>query len=1015
MWSSKMLTESGIRWLRVVAQGSTLLSAIAIGLVWASVGFHLEVKRSDVEREAVQNSANLSRAFEEHLSRSLNEIDRSLKIIRTNYLLDPELFDLRAWLKISQLFDDQTLQVAIVNPSGFIKLSSIESSSSVGTDLRDREHFRHFISATNDELFISKPVIGRTTGKWSIQLARRIEMKDGSFGGIIVASLDPNYLSSFYNSVDIGRDGYVRVVGVDGIVRAVGGRAPGALGLDLTTAALFKHFPKNSAGWYYTDSNFSDRVPRLVTYRAVKNYPLAVTIGVSKAELLSGVDAEQHLYRILAAALTLVILVINGFSIRGRWLREKLTRDLKVQNLRFNALLADMPLGVCMFDSKGSLAISNERYLQMYRLPPDAVLPGTPLREIVEHRKVSGTFSGDVERFCKELVEGLDRGLLIRDLSHLKDGRVISSLNQAMEGGGWVSIHEDTTEQQLAKARLEQTRKFLDSIIENVPVPIVVKDPATKRFVLVNQALEQFVGLPREKLIGSTAFELFPSKDAELITEFDNEALKCNKRLINSEFSLETPANGLRTVTTTRLVVFDENDLPQYLIALIDDITEKKKAEEKIAYMAHHDPVTGLLNRARFAEQLDEALTSLRDGPELAVLLLDLDHFKHINDTLGHMIGDELLKVVAERLLGCVKDTGTVARLGGDEFAILCRGGEHLADISNLADRIRAAISAPYDLGGLQAIVDVSIGICCASKEAIGSAELMKRADLALYRAKGDGRGTYRFFEHEMVAGIAARRTFEGNLRRAIVNGELELLYQPVVNIEDNRIVGLEGLLRWHHPQRGIISPAEFIPVAVETGLIVPLGEWAIRQSCADAVNWPNDVKIAINLSPAQFRSRNLAQVVINALAASGLAPCRLELEITEEMLLGHNRDNLAVLEQLRKRGVHIVMDDFGTGYSSLNCLRLFPFDKIKLDRSLVNDLLGGNELSLAIAQAVTRLARVLKVPTTAEGIETEQQLKLVRAAGCTEFQGYLFSPPKPAAEIMTLLRRRALAAKDAA
>ena len=500
-----------------------------------------------------------------------------------------------------------------------------------------------------------------------------------------------------------------------------------------------------------------------------------------------------------------------------------------------------------------------------------------------------------------------------------------------------------------------------------------------------------------------------------MIARYDNEAVKCNERMISAEFSLETPANGLRVVKTTRLVVSDENEKPQYLIALIEDITERKKAEEKIAYMAHHDPITGLLNRARFAEQLDEALNSVHERAQMSVLLLDLDHFKHINDTLGHSIGDELLKVVSERLLGCVSATDIVARLGGDEFAILCRGCEHRADASNLADRIRAAISAPYDLGGLQAVVDVSIGICCAPNDAIGSTELMKRADMALYRAKDDGRGAYRFFEYEMGAGIAARRTFQAKLRGAIINGELELFYQPVVNIEDNRIVGLEGLVRWRHPERGIISPAEFVPVAVETGLIVPLGEWVIRQACSDAVNWPDDIKIAVNLSPAQFRSRNLAQVVINALAASGLAPCRLELEITEELLLGHNGDNLAVLEQLRKLEVQIVMDDFGIGYSSLNYLRLFPFDKIKIDRSFVNDLSDGNELSLAIVQSVTRLARVLKVPTTAEGVETDEQLKLVRAAGCTEFQGYLFSPPRPVAEIMRLLQRYEQAAMYAA
>ena len=277
-----------------------------------------------------------------------------------------------------------------------------------------------------------------------------------------------------------------------------------------------------------------------------------------------------------------------------------------------------------------------------------------------------------------------------------------------------------------------------------------------------------------------------------------------------------------------------------------------------------------------------------------------------------------------------------------------------------MADRICAAIKAPYDIGGLQATVDVSIGVARAPRESIRSAELMKRADVALYRAKADGRSVYRIFEPGMFSRIAARRALESDLRNGIARGEFQLFYQPVVNIEDNRIVGLEALLRWHHPDRGTIPPAEFIPVAEETGLIVPIGEWVIRQACLDAANWPNEIKIAVNLSPAQFRNQNLTQVVINALGSSGVAPSRLELEITEEILLGHSRENLAVLEQFRTLGIQIVMDDFGVGYSSLNYLRLFPFDKIKIDRSFVNDLSSGDDLSSAIVQAVTRLAKVL-------------------------------------------------------
>lgn len=878
MWSFNELLDVGTRWLRAIAQGSTLLGVFMIGLLWTSLSFHLNAEHTNAERAAIQNSANLARAFEEHLSRSIKDIDRSLKIMRSRYVQYPNELDFRNWLRNSQLFDDQTVQVAVIGPDGVLVLSSIDAPSSPKTDLSDREHFRVQLDAKSDDLFISKPVIGRTSGKWSVQLARRIENGDGSFGGVVVASLDPAYLSRFYGSVDTGVDGFIRVVGTDGIIRAAGGRAPDLIGKDLSRGIIFKRYPKETTGWFYTVSNLSDNISRLIVYRAVKDYPLIIAVGLSSAEIFSGANAGWGRYNLVAAVLTLLILVVMGFSIRGRLL-------------------------------------------------------------------------------------------------------------------------------------LKRTRRFLDTIIENVPVPIVVKEPHTNKFVLVNQAYEAFVGLPRDRLIGSTVFDFFPPKDAEMIAQYDDEAVKFNKRLISADFPVKTPANGPRIVTTTRLVVCDGNDKPQCLIAVIEDITEKKKAEAEIAYMAHHDPLTGLANRARFAERLDDALTRVRRGGKLAVHFLDLDRFKDVNDTLGHPVGDELLKVVAERLRGGVRETDTVARLGGDEFAIIQTAVKQPEDILVLANRIREVIKAPYDLNGLQAAVGVSIGISTAPNDATNTAELMKRADMALYKAKAEGRGTYRFFEPEMDDRMQTRRKLEGELRNAIVKGEFELFYQPVVDIDDNRIVGLEALLRWHHPQRGIISPAEIIPIAEETGLIVPIGEWVIGRACADAALWPDDIKIAANLSPAQFRSPNLVPVVTDALAASGMPPSRLELEITEEFLLGQNQDNLAVLNRLRGLGVQIVMDDFGTGYSSLNYLRCFPFDKIKIDHSFVNNLAEGDDLSLAVVQAVARLAGALKVPTTAEGVETKEQWELVRAAGCTEFQGYYFCPPKPAAEIARLFFPSAAAA----
>jgi diguanylate cyclase (GGDEF)-like protein len=393
------------------------------------------------------------------------------------------------------------------------------------------------------------------------------------------------------------------------------------------------------------------------------------------------------------------------------------------------------------------------------------------------------------------------------------------------------------------------------------------------------------------------------------------------------------------------------------------------------------------------------------------VLFLDLDRFKGVNDTLGHPMGDELLKMVAARLRHCVRDIDTVARVGGDEFAIIQTGIEEPLDTATLARRIGEAVRAPYDLAGHAVVVDTSIGIAMSPNDGTEPDGLLKAADMALYGAKADGRGTYRFFEAAMDMRMKARRELEIALRRALAAGQFELHYQPLVNVDDKRITGCEALLRWNHPERGMIPPAEFIPVAEEIGLIVPLGEWVLRKACLDAASWPDDIKVAVNLSPIQVTSQNLVPIVISALAAAGLPARRLEVEITESVLMHNTETNTATLHRLRELGVHISMDDFGTGYSSLSYLRKFPFDKIKIDRSFISGLPGDNE-SIAIVRAVAGLAANLNMTATAEGVETAEQLETIRALGCGEMQGYLFSRPVPLSDIMRLLepQRRKLA-----
>ena len=438
-------------------------------------------------------------------------------------------------------------------------------------------------------------------------------------------------------------------------------------------------------------------------------------------------------------------------------------------------------------------------------------------------------------------------------------------------------------------------------------------------------------------------------------------------------------------------------------LATHEDVTERQRSEDRIAHMARHDALTDLPNRVLLLEQLNHEIKRVKRGECLAVLCLDLDQFKSVNDALGHHIGDELLKLVGERLRGCTRELDIVARMGGDEFAIIMTQMAQAADAATLSKRIRDSVIKPYQVEGHQIVTDISIGISVAPMDAVESNELLRNADMAMYDAKADGRGTFRFFEPEMNTRMKVRRELEMDLRKALATEQFELHYQPLVVLETNEVTAFEALLRWHHPSRGLVSPADFIPIAEETGLIVPLGEWVLKAACNEAVNWPEHIKVAVNLSPAQLNSRNLVSMVSSALNESGMNPHKLQLEITETVLLQNTFTTLATLHELRKMGVQIALDDFGTGYSSLSYLRSFPFDKIKIDRSFIQDLSNGAE-PLAIVNAVAGLAKCLNMTSTAEGVETQQQMEVLQSIGCTEMQGYLYSRPVPARELFRLL-----------
>jgi diguanylate cyclase (GGDEF)-like protein len=693
--------------------------------------------------------------------------------------------------------------------------------------------------------------------------------------GVVTRAIAPGAFEEFLASVALGPDAAISMHHRDGTLLARFPHVEEMVGRNLRTGLVAKQRLFDAGHSFARLVSPIDGQDRLASARTLADLPIVIMATTTVSAALAD-WREQIRFLIAVAGLSVLViaailfLVVRKLSQQHRLSQQRLT----LEKQRLDIAINNMTQGLQLYDSSERLIICNRRYLEMYGLSPDVVKPGISFRDLIAHRKKTGSFKGHADEFCTAVLGNVARGKVTHSIVETADERSILVANQPLQSGGWVTTHED--------------------------------------------------------------------------------------------------------------------------------VTERRRTEERITHLAHYDALTDLPNRALFHERLKSELAGLDSGRQLAVLYIDIDEFKSVNDSLGHLIGDELLKSVAANLSRCVGPTNFVARLGGDEFAIVQTTIEGAADVIALAGRVLDAIREPYECLGHQLTTDASIGIALAPQHGTDLDQILKNADLAMYAAKSAGRRTYRFFEPEMDAQVQARRTLELDLRQAIADNALEVHYQPCVDLRDGRITGCEALVRWRHPARGMVSPAEFIPIAEDTGLINQLGEWVLTTACAEATTWPDDIRLAVNVSPVQFRSGTLALKIIGALAASGLAANRLELEITEAVLISDDDAALEILHQLRAIGVRIALDDFGTGYSSLSYLQRFPFDKIKIDRCFVDDLVDPDGSS-CIVQAVVNIAAARHMTTTAEGVETQQQRDMLRALGCAEMQGYLFSPAKPAAEIKQL------------
>lgn len=565
-----------------------------------------------------------------------------------------------------------------------------------------------------------------------------------------------------------------------------------------------------------------------------------------------------------------------------------------------------------------------------------------------------------------------------------------------------LGVVNDITDAKRAADELSRTRKFLDAVIENVPLPIIVRDVAglgsdarSGQYFLVNRAYEELTGNKRETLVGKTTNELQSSDWASLVAAADSEAMVSDGPVPVPEHIVVNASRGPRLVTGKKKVIRDDDGKPHYLLTVLDDVTERRRADERIAYLARHDSLTGLPNRATFVERLDSVIADANEsGATFAVLCADLDNFKESNDVYGHLIGDRLLHEAACRLDDAAGGQ-FAARVGGDEFTLISVGGKQPESAVALSERLLAAFEPFFDVNGHRLKLGVSIGGAIYPTDGRDATTLIANADAALYQAKAEARGSLRLFDAKLAARLHARREMQMDLQVAVEHREFVLHYQPQAKVAGGAITGFESLVRWQCPRRGLVAPGEFIPIAEQTGMIVPLGNWILREACREAASWPKPLKIAVNISPIQFHSGDLAAEVHLALLESGLAAHRLELEITEGVLIDDFSNAVTILRKLKSLGVQIAMDDFGSGYSSLSYLHSFGFDKIKIDRSFIGDLDHSHQ-AMAIVRAIISLGHSLDVPVLAEGVETEGQRRFLAQEDCDDVQGYLIGRPLP-------------------
>ena len=973
----------------------------AIAVVWVVTVERTQFEYDATIRDAGKQNSNLAIAIEEHTVRSLTAVEEALTLMSRAYLRDGPRLDAEGLFDVGSAPGAMVVNFGVIDDRRRVVWSVLPATVD---SLGDGRFFLEHRERPGLDMRIPPPAISRESNDWIMVMSKRISTSDGSFGGVAFVTVNPRYFTRFYRQADLGREGRITLAGLDGIVRARRTGDTERFGGDMRSSAVLAE-QKRHPVWTFTGFG-EDGVERIYSYRTLPGYPMVVSVGTSRKEVLAEFYDRRRNYYAGAATATTLILIATAAIVHFQRRQRHAMADLRQSEQRFRQLsesieqvfwMATPDLQAVTYVSPAFERLTGrscEEFVSDWRIWAQSIHEDDRQIVAAAHAQLTEGRPYDIEYRFRH-VDGKevwvnDRGYPLRDATGI--------LIQA------TGVSADITNRKQAEQQLRLSAQAFESIADG----IIVTD-AGRRIVSVNKSYSSITGYEPADLIGRTP-QVFQSgrHDAAFYEEM--------WRQINTygywrgELWSRRSNGQVFPEMLSISVVKDRAGTTTHYVGVCTDISEVKRYEAELEHQARHDALTGLPNRFLFEDRFSSALTRAhRNDSKTAVLFIDLDHFKDVNDSLGHSAGDTLLQEWTTRLSALVRRSDTVARFGGDEFAVLLETITH-TDTETIARKVLEAVALPFHVSGHDLFVSASIDISLYPDDGPDAATLLKNADTALYQAKTDGRNLFRFFSSDMHERALENLVMTNALRVGLERDELEVRYQPCVELASGRFKSVEALVSWRHPELGLLPPGRFIPLAEETGLIQPLGERVLEIACRQMRQWQDDhlpiSRIAVNLSARQFRLPDLPYRIAAVLAATGLKGEHLELEVTESVMMQNPEAATALLMHLKSMGIQIAIDDFGTGYSSLSYLKSLPIDFLKIDKSFVSGVpIAGDDV--AIIRAIIAMAKSLGLRLIAEGVETEDQRAFLASQGCDEAQGWLFSRPLPGLEITALLAAR--------